>query len=309
MQLIRELPEFADAPTAVAIGNFDGMHRGHRAVIDTMLLAAMAHSLIPSVLTFEPHPRKLFAPHAPAFRLEPLALKLRRLRDAGVARVYMPRFTRSFANVSAERFMNEVLKKSLGAKTVVTGEGFVFGKDRTGDNAALHAWGVQHAVDVVAVKPVTEAGQLCSSSAIRHALGVGDMAQVATLFGRPYQIAGRVMHGAGRGAGLGFATANISLSPRGKWPSHGVYAVRAHVNGHRYDGVANLGVRPTVESSATPNLEVHLFDTQAVLYGQRMTVDFYGKIRDEQKFDSLAALTAQIAEDCARAKERLQGQA
>ncbi len=305
MQLIRHLPESADAPTAVAIGNFDGLHRGHRAVIDAMLLAATAHNLVPSVLTFEPHPRRLFAPSAPAFRLEPLAQKLRRLREAGVQRVYMPRFNRAFASLSAEQFMDQVLAGALGAKTVVTGEGFVFGHNRSGDVSALQRWGLTHATEICAIGKVTEAGQPCSSSAIRHAIAAGDMVTAATLLGRPYRIAGRVLHGAGRGTGLGFATANLALPPGCKHPAHGVYAVRVYLPGAVAEGVANLGVRPTVEAAASANLEVHLFDSHAMLYGQRMAVDFYGKIRDEKKFDSLAALTHQIAEDCAAAKQLL----
>lgn len=306
MQLIRTLPTQADRPTAVAIGNFDGLHAGHRAVLQTMLQAAQARALVPSVLTFEPHPRQLFAPHSAPFRLEPLAMKLARMRDAGVARVYMPRFNRRFADITAEDFLQQVLGQAMGAAAVVTGENFMFGHARRGTTTLLQAWGDAQGVQVYRVPPVqADGGALCSSSAVRQALAQGDMARASLLLGRPYRIAGRIRHGDGRGAGMGFATANLALPPSCLWPHHGVYAVRAQVGQGWHDGVANLGVRPSVSQAGIASLEVHLFDMQAMLYGQKMAVDFYGFVRAEQKFDSLAALTAQIARDCATARTLL----
>lgn len=305
MQLIRALPPHADCPTAVAIGNFDGVHRGHQAVLDAMLQAAQAGGFTPSVLTFEPHPRRVFAPQAAAFRLEPLAMKLCRLRAAGVARVYMPRFTAAFAQITAEAFLDEVLGQSLGARAVVTGENFAFGHGRGGSVALLRQWGTMQDVRIITVPPWMVAGVPSSSSAIRAALAAGEVAAANAMLGRPYRIAGRVRHGDGRGAGLGFATANLALPPGCKLPAYGVYAVRAHVDGQVLEGVANLGVRPSVHVAAAPNLEVHLFDTDRMLYGQRMEVDFYGHLRGEQKFASLPELRAQIARDCDAAKAAL----
>ncbi|MFM9889249.1 MAG: bifunctional riboflavin kinase/FAD synthetase [Rickettsiales bacterium] len=302
MQLIRTLPERFDHATAVAIGNFDGVHRGHGAVLAAMLEASQAAGLVPSVLTFEPHPRRLFAPQAAMFRLEPLANKLRRLRAAGVARVYMPRFTARFAQITAEAFMHDVLGQSLGAKVVVTGENFAFGHGRGGNVALLRQWGTAQDVRIITVPPLRVAGAPCSSSAIRAVLAAGDVATAGDMLGRHYCIAGRVRHGDGRGAGLGFATANLALPPACKVPAYGVYAVRARLGSHIMDGVANLGVRPSVHANATANLEVHLFDMNAMLYGERMEVDFYAQLRGEQKFASLAELTAQIARDCDAAK-------
>lgn len=307
MQLIRTLPTHADAATAVAIGNFDGLHIGHQAVLARMMLAAADAQIVPSVLTFEPHPRAFFAPHAPHFRLKRLADKLRLLRRAGVARVYMPRFNAAFAAHSAEDFLQEILARRMGAKVVVTGEDFAFGKNRGGDAAMLRAWGAAHGVTVITVPGVMVEGVACSSSAIRHAIGHGDMAVATALLGRAYNLSGRVVHGDGRGAELGFATANVALAPGLKLPAHGVYAVRAVLRGSVHDAVANLGVRPTVAHGAAASLEVHLFDMAGAMYGERMEVQFVQKIRAEQKFDSLAALTAQIAQDCDKAKQILLG--
>lgn len=307
MQLIRTLPERSDRPTAIAIGNFDGLHRGHAAVLEAMLQAAETNGLTPSVLTFEPHPRRLFAPQAALFRLEVLAVKLRRLKAAGVARVYMPRFTAAFAQITAEAFMREVLGQSLGAQAVVTGENFVFGHGRGGNVALLRQWGTAQQVRILTVPPFLADGMACSSSAVRAAIEAGDMARAEALLGRPYGIAGRVRHGDGRGTGLGFATANLALPPGCKIPAYGVYAARARVGADIFGGVANLGVRPTVQRAAGPNLEIHLFDTQAMLYGQRMEVDFYTRLRGEQQFASFAELSAQIARDCDVAKSVLAG--
>jgi riboflavin kinase/FMN adenylyltransferase len=302
MQLIRQLPAIHDRPTAVAIGNFDGLHLGHQAVLAEMVLAANAHHLVPSVLTFEPHPRRFFAPHAPYFRLKRLSTKLRRLRTAGVERVYMPHFNAAFAALTAEAFLQDVLATKLGARVVVTGEDFAFGKNRSGNVAMLRAWGPAHGMEVINVAAVMVDGVACSSSAVRQAIAGGDMAQAAMLLGRPYAIAGGVVHGDGRGAQLGFATANVALAPGLKLPAYGVYAVRALLHDKPHDGVANFGVRPTVAHGAAASLEVHLFDTPGMIYGERMEVQFIRKLRDERKFDSLAALTGQISEDCAAAK-------
>jgi riboflavin kinase/FMN adenylyltransferase len=302
MQLIRHLPEKSDRASAVAIGNFDGLHRGHQAVIAAMTLAATAEKLVPSVLTFEPHPRRFFAAHMPAFRLEKLAVKLRRLRAAGVERLAMPHFNAAFAGMEAQVFLDEVLGRQLGARVVVTGENFAFGKNRGGDSSLLRAWGATHGVNIITVPSLLADGVACSSSGVRQAIGAGDMALAKLLLGRFYALEGRVQHGDGRGAQLGFATANIALPAFLKLPAHGVYAVRATIRGVAYDAVANLGVRPTVGGQTHPSLEVHLFDYAGVLYGERMEVAFVQKLRDEKRFDSLGALTAQIAGDCAAAK-------
>ena len=305
MQLFRQLTHASPTPRAMAIGNFDGLHVGHAAVIAAMGSAARAHDLIPSVLTFEPHPRLFFAPSTPVFRLETLATKLRRLRDAGVAHVVMPHFDAVFASLSAEAFLDDVLKKTLNVRAVAVGDNFAFGKNRSGDVAMLKQWGAAEGVEVIVVPPVMVAGAACSSTAIRENIAAGDMVAAATLLGRNYTLSGRVMHGDGRGRTIGFPTANVSLPQNVKLPAYGVYAVRATVDGTAYDAVANFGVRPTIEHTSRASLEVHVFDFDQSIYGARMEVQFIAKVRDEKKFDSLAALTTQIAEDCTAAKTAL----
>lgn len=305
MRLIR-YPERTPAtrPTAVAIGNFDGLHQGHQAVLAAMHAAAKAQGLVRAVLTFEPHPRRHFAPHAAAFRLEPLAAKLRRLRDAGVEEVYAPRFDAGFAALSAVQFLDAVLRHQLKAKVVVTGENFGFGKGREGNVEKLRSWGAQHNIDIITVGAVLAEGEVCSSSAVRHALDTGNMAHALALLGRDYTISGQVVRGQAKGRTLGFATANVHLPPQIKLPHYGVYAVRVAYKERTLDGVANLGIKPTL-GSKHPTLEVHLFDFSGELYGSKLEVRFVEKLRDEKKFESLAALTHQIADDCLAAKKIL----
>ncbi len=297
----------ARAPASVAIGNFDGLHRGHRAVIEAMQSIARAEGLLPTVLTFEPHPRLFFAPHTPAFRLEPVAMKLRHLKEAGVAAVALPRFDACFAALTAQQFLDEVLKTTLNAKAVITGENFAFGAKRSGTSALLREWGVREGIAVETLAPVALAdGTVVSSTAIRDALTRGDMPRAALLLGRPYTLRGMVVHGDKRGASLGFPTANIAMPSRIKLPAYGVYAVYATLHGKRYDAVANLGVKPTINASHAPMLEVHILETVGSFYGQKLQVEFVAQLRPEKRFDSLAALTAQIARDCIAAKAALE---
>ena len=307
MHLIRHLPAKHTNATAVAIGNFDGVHLGHRAVIAAMQDAAKLLTLVPSVLTFEPHPRRFFTRESAPFRIERLSAKLVHLRALDVQRVYMPRFDATFANMSAEEFLDGVLGGQLGAKIVVTGQNFAFGKQRRGDSAMLKEWGNTHDVGIITVPPVMRDGEICSSSATRSAITRGDVAHAAKILGRPYRLSGRVVHGQARGRTIGFATANVALAPDLITPAFGVYAVRATVDGTTYGGVANFGIRPTVSVDNRSTLEVHLFDTLQEIYGKMLHVDFVDKLRDEMKFDGLDALRAQIAKDCVTAKLALAG--
>jgi riboflavin kinase/FMN adenylyltransferase len=302
MHVFRNLSALPTTTRAVAIGNFDGVHPGHQAVLMEMHGAAQATQAQATVLTFEPHPKLFFAPKAPVFRLETLATKLHRLREANVEQVVMPRFDAAFASISAEAFLDDVLKTTLGAKAVVVGDNFAFGKQRRGDVAMLRAWGDANQIAITVVPPVAVAGAACSSSAIRAAIGVGDMEQARALLGRYYSFKGVVIHGDGRGKTIGFATANLALPSRLRLPALGVYAVRAQVGGQWYDAVANLGLRPTVSDTHQPSLEVHLFDVDMDMYGARMEVAFVQKLRDEKKFTGLDALVAQIADDCTQAR-------
>lgn len=296
---------------AIAIGNFDGLHRGHRAVLTAMLERAKALNIPPAVMTFEPHPRMFFTPgHAP-HRIEPLHCKLRRLREMGVEIVYIHRFNKALSSLSAEDFAGGILSEKLGIKYVVTGEDFVFGHQRGGNSATLAQMAQDGLFGYSAVPALEVVGAPCSSSRIRAHLAAAEMTQAAELLGRPYEISGRVAHGDGRGRSLGAPTANLLLHDI-FLPAYGVYAVRYRpsdgrlrdeVHGWR-DGVANLGVRPTFGGSE-PRLEVHGFDECHDLYGQRLRVRLLSYLRPEQKFDSGAALRERIAEDIQHAKEAL----
>lgn len=305
MHLIRDLPAFAARESAVAIGNFDGVHLGHIAVIAAMKAEARARNLVPTVLTFEPHPRAFFAPNTASFRLTRVSEKLSALAAQGVEVVAMPRFNANLATMAAEDFLSQMLGQQLGAKAVVTGENFAFGQKRRGDCAMLKAWGEATGVRVITVPPVRVHDAICSSSAIRAGLLEGKVAQAAQLLGRPYQISGRVMHGDGRGRTIGFPTANISFAPKLLIPAHGVYAVWASDGDTTWAGVANLGVRPTVAVSNRASLEVHLFDTMQEIYGKKLKLTFVDKLRDERRFATLDALKEQITLDCNAARARL----
>lgn len=290
----------------MAIGNFDGLHLGHRTVIAAMRQAAQARKLVPSVLTFEPHPRRFFMGGVVSFRLERVRDKLAGLAALGVARVYAPSFNAAFAAIPAAEFLDRVLYQQLGARAVVTGEDFVFGHRRGGDVEMLKQWGSDRGVEIITVPGVALGDKICSSSAIRQAVTTGDMEAVAQMLGCAYRLTGRVVHGDGRGKKIGFPTANIALAPGLLLPKTGVYAVMVDIGGQEYHGVANFGYRPTIGVDAVPKFEVHLFDNTQNLYGKRLAVSFIEKIRDEQKFDSLANLTAQISLDCARAHSILE---
>lgn len=308
MQLIRHPERFDAPPSAVAIGNFDGLHRGHQRVIAAMREAAAQQQLVPSVLTFEPHPRQLFAPGTHQ-RIVPLGAKLRGLEAAGVQQVFMPRFDRGFASLSAAAFLEEVLGRQLNARAVVTGENFAFGQGRSGTVETLRDWGAQQGVAILTVPPLLAEGEVCSSSAVRLALEQGEVGHAGALLGHPYRIVGRVMHGDKRGRTLGMPTVNIHLQPGLKLPKLGIYATWVEVEGRRIMGAASLGVRPTIGGQAQPSLEVHLLDYAGDLYGARLGVEFVRFLRGEERFDSLEALVQAMQKDCQDVRRILEGQA
>ena len=304
MQILRlsvsdNIPDAASA--AVAIGNFDGMHLGHQAVIAAMREAAAMQRLTPTVLTFEPHPRRYFdKQHAP-FHLERVTEKIRHLQALGVQRLVFLRFTAALAALSAQAFVEDILLGTLAAKQVTTGDNFAFGKGRAGDAALMTRLLAQRGAAHQRVAPVMWQGQVCSSTAIRRALAAGDMASACGLLGHDYVLCARVQHGDKRGRLLGFPTANLHFPEDLLLPRYGVYAVRAEVAGKVYDGVANLGIRPMYRS-ATPLLEVHLLDASPALYGQKLRVALKAYLREEMRFASADALTGQMAEDCTAAR-------
>jgi riboflavin kinase/FMN adenylyltransferase len=283
---------------ALTIGNFDGVHRGHRALVERVVAKATELQLTSCVLTFEPHPREFFAPQAAPARITRLRDKLDLLERAGVGRVHVARFDARFASLSAERFIEEVLVRGLGMRWLLVGRDFRFGAARAGSFASLQNRGF----GLEAMADVQFEGRRVSSSAVRSALAAGDLKGAERLLGHPYTISGRVAHGAKLGRGLGFPTANIVL--RRPPPLAGIFAVE--VDGFaegKKAGVASVGRRPTVNPVPIPLLEVHLFDFDRELYGEHLKVRFLQKLRDERKYDGLPALRDAIAQDARQAKE------
>lgn len=296
MQVSRYI-EASNTPQALAIGNFDGMHLGHQALLQALVQQTIVQGLRPAVMTFEPHPREFFTPHDAPARLSSLREKLEHFAQAGVEQVYLQRFNQRFASVTAQDFMH-MLKNEMQAQTILVGEDFRFGAKRAGDVFALKQAGFQ-------VKPLSEVkvhDERVSSTLVRTALALGDLDKAQALLGRPYSISGTVVHGAKRGRQLGFPTANVHM--RHERPAlTGVYAVKLD----HLPAVANLGVRPTIAGIPKLMLEVHVLDFNADLYGQHVRVEFMHKIRDEMKFENLDALKAHIAIDVAVARNYFRG--
>jgi riboflavin kinase/FMN adenylyltransferase len=279
---------------AATIGNFDGVHRGHRALIDRVTAKAREAKLTSCVLTFEPHPREFFAPDSAPARITRLRDKLELMAQAGVEHVHVARFDARFAAMTAERFIEDVLVRALGVQWLLVGRDFRFGARRAGDFSTLTNRGFA----LEAMPDVLFESKRVSSSTVRAALKAGELEEAERLLGHPYTISGRVAHGAKLGRGLGFPTANIVL--RRAPPLAGIFVVEVDKYGH---GVASIGRRPTVNPVAIPLLEVHLFDHDADLYGEHLRVRFLKKLRDEEKYDGLPALQAAIARDARQARE------
>ncbi len=296
----------ATRPNALTIGNFDGVHLGHQAMLARLTARAASVAAAPTVLTFEPHPREIFSPDAAPTRLTSLREKLEILRGLGVAHTHVCRFSRDFAALSADDFIRRIIVEGLQARYVLVGDDFRFGAKRAGDFDMLLAYGEKYGYKAEAMHTVEAAGQRASSTAVREALAGGDMALAAQLLGRPYSISGRVVGGDQLGRKIGYPTANILLK-HNRPPLKGVFAVRVQglANAQHWPGVANLGTRPSVRPDGKPTLEVHLFDLDRNLYGQHLRVEFLHKLRDEVKFSSFDALVAQIDRDARQARELL----
>jgi riboflavin kinase/FMN adenylyltransferase len=291
----------------LAIGNFDGVHLGHRALLERLVAEARRLGLPPAVMTFEPHPRELFAPEQAPARLTSLREKLALLEGCGVEEVFLLHFSRKLAGLTAEEFIERVLVQGLAVRHLIIGDDFRFGKGRAGDFGMLQSAGQAHGFDVEAMHTIEIAGERVSSSAVRDALGTGDLEHAARLLGRPYNIAGRVVHGEKIGRRIGWPTANIQLK-RKRVALTGVFAATVSGLDKRHlPGAASLGVRPTLGQGLRPALEVHLFDFDQQIYGAHVTVHLLHKLRDEMKFASFDELTAQIARDVAATKEYFQG--
>lgn len=284
----------------LALGNFDGVHRGHAELARVARAMAAERGCEAAVFTFEPHPRSVFRPDKPVFRLTSPEVKLELLAEAGLARSFVLDFDRETAAISAESFVDELLLGRLGAAGLVCGYDFHFGKGRTGSPEMLQARGGAHGVPVAVVPPFTWHGEPVSSTLVRAALEEGDVARAADLLGRFWFARGEIRHGDKRGRDLGYPTANMHL-PRDCRLRYGIYAVRMKVDGVWRDGVASFGSRPTFDDGA-PRLESFLFDFSGDLYGKVVDVALIAWLRPEAKFDSLDALIAQMDKDSAEAR-------
>jgi riboflavin kinase/FMN adenylyltransferase len=299
--------EAGDKGAAVAIGAFDGVHRGHQTVIAGAAAAARATGAPLGVVTFDPHPRRWFAPDAPSFRLMTPAQQNRALDDLGVDLLYRLAFDAEMVSMSAEDFVRRVLVDGLAVRHVSVGPDFTYGKGRSGTVEQLAAYGRQFGFGVTVAPLLFDEGEKCASTAVRAALKAGKPERAARLLGRPYAIEGVVVHGDHLGRKIGFPTANVSLEDYIRL-EHGIYAARTRLaDGREIPGVAYIGNRPTV-NGADERLEVNLFDFDEDLYGQTLETDLVAFIRGDVKFDGLDALTAQIARDCAAARQILLGE-
>ncbi len=288
----------------VALGNFDGFHLGHQAVVGRAVGRARLAGVPALVATFDPHPMRYFRPDAPRFRLTTLEQRERLVRAAGADAMLVFQFDADFAAVSPSDFINDWLVRRIGAAGVATGEDFTFGKSRGGDIAQLKLLGQANRMSVDTVAPVCEGDRPISSTWIREALQDGDCETATRLLTRPFAIEGEVEHGDKRGRALGFPTANIGLANYLR-PRFGVYAVRGRLeDGRVLDGVANLGTRPMFDPPKEL-LEPHFFDFDEDLYGRKVEVDFVSFLRDELVLDSAEALSQRIARDAEQARERL----
>ncbi len=288
------------------IGNFDGIHLGHRAILRRIRDLAAQYALPSVLVTFEPSPQEFFLGDRAPARLTRIAEKLAALAPTPPDHVAVLHFTHALAGLTAAEFIDALLVDALRVRHLVVGEDFRFGRGRSGDLTTLAQAGERAGFTVEGFPAVCHAGERVSSTRIRELLASGALAQAAALLGRPYRITGRVAHGNHLGRTLGFPTLNLPLRRR-KAPLAGVYAVHVHGLGPVHAGVANLGIRPTLTGHTRSVLETHLFDWTGDAYGRRIEVEFHAKLRDERRFDSLDALKEQIAKDCRAARALLEG--
>jgi riboflavin kinase/FMN adenylyltransferase len=286
-----------------AIGNFDGVHRGHQAVLARAKGLAQARGVASAALTFEPHPADFFAGRPVVFRLTPFAEKTAALAHCGLTGVVSLTFDAELAALTAEDFVAEVLKQRLDLSAVVVGADFHFGRARSGTPQFLREAGERRGFDVIVADKVEQGGEVISSSAIRKALERGDANAAAAMLGRPYRVSGEVIAGRRLGRTLGVPTANIALAATNRL-AFGVYAVRVWLDREAFDGVASFGVRPTVDNGA-PLLETYIFDFEQDIYGREMRVDIVAHIRPELKFSGLDELKAAMRSDMAEARRLL----
>ncbi|HEX7387098.1 MAG TPA: bifunctional riboflavin kinase/FAD synthetase [Castellaniella sp.] len=308
--LYRSLPRHdSAAPSAVTIGNFDGVHRGHQAILTHLCAQAQAHALVPTVMTFLPHPRAFFAqrgqrPELIPTQISSLRNKVAALAAQGMRQIVIQRFDQRLADMSAEDFVRKLLVAGLNTRWLLVGEDFRFGHKRTGDIALLRRLGAECGYTVETLADVNDYhGQRISSSALRTALAVGDLARSVELLGRRYAISGHVIHGQKLGRDLGFPTLNMRV-PNPCAARSGIYVVRVHgLAPAALPGVASLGVRPTITDHGALLLETHILDRSVAAYGKLVRVEFLEFLRDEESFPDLQTLTAAIRQDAQGARD------
>lgn len=304
MQILRSIPDLRTLPGPVftAIGVFDGVHLGHQAVISTSASHAHAAGGTPVVVTFDPHPAKVLRPGKAPHLLTATQHKIDLIRKLGVQHLLVIRFDAQFAATDPEEFVLQLVRSAEPLREICVGHEWSFGRNRAGNLALLERLGVEHNFHVVGIPPVTVNGEVVSSTAIRHAVESGDLRRAGEMLGRDYTILGTVTPGARLGRQLGFPTANLSAHSE-QFPPDGVYAAEAMVRGSTVRGIVNLGYRPTLNGAKPERLlELHLFDWDTEIYGEDVEVRFLQYLRPEQKFDSLADLSAQIRKDVEQAR-------
>jgi riboflavin kinase/FMN adenylyltransferase len=306
MQILRSIPELSrlSRPLFLAIGVFDGVHRGHQAVISTSAEHAHLANGTPVVVTFNPHPMKVLRPMEAPHLLTATQHKIKLIRALGVQHLLVIKFDTTFAATTPEDFVQQLVRHSKPLREICVGHEWSFGKGRRGNLALLRKLGAQFDFDVVGIPAVTLGnGELVSSTAIRHAIEAGDLAKAAEMLGREYTILGTVVRGDHLGKKIGFPTANLSAHSE-QFPPNGVYFAQATLNGVIYPGVVNLGHRPTVSSGKSDRvLEIHLLDFDHDIYGKDVEVRFVRYLRPEQKFENLDALARQIEFDVQQARQ------
>jgi riboflavin kinase / FMN adenylyltransferase len=295
-----------DRPSAVAIGVFDGVHRGHQTVIGRLCDRAREQDLQTVALTFDPHPLEFVAPDRAPLLLTTIEQRIQLLGEAGIDVVGVLPFPR-IRDMAPRLFAVEVLSLRLRSRVIAVGKDFRFGRDREGDVRYLRTVGAEHGFDVFAIDLVGEFdGSVVSSSRIRDLVAAGEVVEAAELLGRPHTLRGTVVHGDGRGRSIGFPTANLHVPARLAVPGNGVYAAWVEVGGVRHPAVVNIGVRPTFGLD-TRAVEAHLLDFEGDLYGRELGLAFVARLRDEQRFDSIEQLVAQIGADVDHGREVLGG--
>jgi len=305
MEILRSISELErlTGPLFIAIGVFDGVHRGHQAVISTSAEHARASNGTPVVVTFDPHPEKVLRPQAAPHLLSATQHKIALIRALGVEHLLIITFDKQFAATEPEDFVQRLVAHSKPLREICVGHEWSFGKNRRGNLDLLKTLGSKMTFDVVGIRPVTINGAVVSSTAIRQAIERGDLIKAAEMLGREYTILGTVTHGDNLGKKIGFPTANLSAHSE-QFPPNGVYAAEARIDGELYLGVINLGIRPTVSGGRSERvLEIHLFDFNRDIYGHDVEVRFLKFLRPEKKFENLDALVRQIRQDVQQARE------